>query len=101
MQLKVGQALSSAVDAASVIVIKAPAEDVALTCGGVAMYPKGGEKPAGEPDAGQMDGTVLGKRYCAAGGRIELLCTMGGAGTLAVDGVPLELQGAKALPASD
>ncbi|MEO3822731.1 hypothetical protein [Actinomadura sp. B10D3] len=101
MRLKVGQALKSAVDGTAVIVTRAPAGDVVLTCGGVAMHPKGEEPPTGSPDDDQMGGTLLGKRYADAEGRLELLCTAGGSGTLAMDGDPLEVQGAKPLPASD
>jgi len=102
MQIKVGQALKSAVDDTAVIITKAPGEDASLTCGGVEMYVKGGEAPAGaEADPGQMKGSVIGKRYTDAAGRIELLCTMGGDGSLALDGELLEQQQAKSLPASD
>jgi hypothetical protein len=100
VQLKMGQALTSAVDDTAVIVTKAPAGDVLLTCGGVEMVPKG-VQGGGEPDPSQLGGSLLGKRYVDAGGVLEVLCTKGGRGTLALDGVALEVQEAKSLPASD
>jgi hypothetical protein len=101
MQIRVGQALASAVDDTTVIVTRVPAADVELTCGGVSMVPKGGEAPAAEADPDQMGGSQLGKRYVDVDDTIELLCTKAGQGTLALDGKPLVTQEAKALPSSD
>jgi hypothetical protein len=101
VELKVGQALISAIDETGVIVTKAPAGTAVLTCGGVEMYTKGGQPPAGEADPDQLGGSVLGKRYVDDAGTIEVLCTKGGQGTLALNGKPLVIQAAKPLPASD
>jgi len=101
MELKVGQALISAVDETSVIVTKAPAGEAVLTCGGLEMYPKGGQAHQGEADPAQLDGSLLGKRYVDEAGTTEVLCTKGGKGTLALNGSPLAIQAAKPLPASD
>ncbi|MCW2829967.1 MAG: hypothetical protein JWP31_659 [Aeromicrobium sp.] len=101
MQLKVGQALVSAVDDTSVIVTRAPSGDVSVTCGGADMFPKGESGPSAEAAADQQDGTLLGKRYVDDAGTIELLVTKPGQGTLALDGVALATAEAKALPSSD
>lgn len=101
MKLRVGLALASAVDATNVIVTRVPDGDVELTCGGVAMYPKGGEAPEATADPAQMAGTLIGKRYVDPGDTLEVLCTKAGEGTLALDGNPLVTAEAKALPSSD
>ncbi len=44
---------------------------------------------------------LVGKRYVNAADAVELLCTKGGKGELAVDGEPLSVKQAKALPSSD
>jgi hypothetical protein len=101
MQVKAGTRLRSAVSDAEVIVIRAPDDDVELTCGGVLMV-------AGEDDSARQsappgdDGSVvLGKRYVDADDTIEVLCTKAGEGTLALGGRPLVLKSAKPLPSSD
>lgn len=81
MQLKVGQRWRSAGSPVEVIVIRAGAGEVNLTCGGQPMAAAGGG--------------------AAAAGDLELLCVKGGAGELAADGVPLTVKEAKSLPASD
>ena len=102
MKPRVGQSLVSAIDSTAVIVVKAPEDDVTITCGGVEMVEKGQEPPAGATaDPAQQAGTQLGKRYADDGVGIELLCTKGGEGTLAVNGTPVPLKDAKPLPASD
>jgi hypothetical protein len=52
-------------------------------------------------DPALAGGTLIGKRYVNADESIELLCTMGGKGTLMLDGVPLVIKQAKQLPSSD
>lgn len=101
MRLKVGQTLVSTVDETTVIVVRAPEGDVALTCGGAEMVDAKGERPANEPDPAQQDGTLIGKRYADEGAGLEVLCSKAGAGTLAYAGSPLPVKDAKALPASD
>jgi hypothetical protein len=103
MQLKVGQTLVSPVDTISVVVVRAPAADVELTCGGVPLWDQksGAAAPEGTADPAQQDGTQLGKRYADPELGLELLCAKPGSGTLAVGGVPLPLKDAKPLPASD
>ncbi|CDR17953.1 hypothetical protein [Streptomyces iranensis] len=102
MKPRIGQTLASTVDETTVIVVRAPGTDVRITCGGAPMC-DAREKPgtAGGPDPAQAGGTLLGKRYADDELGLELLCTKAGQGTLAVDGRPLPVKAAKALPASD
>ena len=101
VKFRAGQQLVSAVDSTAVIVIKAPAAECTVTCGGVAMATAGGPVTAAEPDPALMGGTQSGKRYVDDADTIQLLCTKAGGGTLALDGNPLQIQAAKPLPASD
>jgi hypothetical protein len=101
MQIRVGQALASAIDDTNVIVTRVPDGEVNLTCGGAPMFPKGGDAPSAEADPAQMGGSELGKRYVDEDDTLELLCTKPGQGSLALDGKPLVTQAAKSLPSSD
>lgn len=99
--LKPGLALKSAVCTTDVMVIRAPAgEEVDLRCGGVAMAPARPAEPA-PLDPAHAQGTLVGKRYVDAAERFELLCTKGGEGGLTLNGEPLAVKIAKALPSSD
>jgi hypothetical protein len=96
-----GTRLRSAVCGAEVVVVRPPSSPVELTCGGEPMLPlDGAPSPAGAP-AGGGDGALLGKRYEDAETGLEVLCTKGGSGSLAVGDRPLVIKGAKPLPASD
>jgi hypothetical protein len=103
VKLKPGMRLRSQVDGTEVIVVRSPADDLDVACGGqpmidVAAEPEPGLAPAGEP----AEGTLLGKRYVpASGAAIELLVTKPGKYGLSIDGTPLALKEAKPLPASD
>jgi hypothetical protein len=101
VKFRAGQQLVSAVDSTAVIIIRAPAAEGTLTCGGVVMTAPDAPGPAGEPDPALMSGTQIGKRYVDEADTIQLLCTKAGSGTLALDGKPLVIQAAKPLPASD
>jgi hypothetical protein len=101
VKFRAGQQLVSAVDTTAVIVIKAPAGECTLTCGGVAMAAPDEQVTAGEVDPALMGGTQIGKRYVDEADTIQLLCTKAGSGTLALDGKALQIQAAKPLPASD
>jgi hypothetical protein len=101
-QYKPGARLHSAVCATEVVVIAAPDETIALTCGGAPLLADGEE--AGESLALEVavaEGTQLGKRYTNETGQLELLCVKPGEGSLAAGGVALVLKGAKPLPSSD
>ncbi len=105
MQLRTGLRLGSRVCTTEVIVIKAPAQPVDLRCGGEPMRSILDDRdPTASVAAGLDGGSVLGKRYVSdvsGAGRLELLVTKSGAGTLTVAAEPLELAGVKPLPASD
>jgi hypothetical protein len=100
--LKAGARFKSAVSDAQVMIVKAPAGEFELGCGGVAMVggtaplPEGAALAAG--DAGEV---LIGKRYVNADETLEMLCTKGGKGTLSLDGAALEIKQAKQLPSSD
>ena len=99
---KPGARLRSAVCTTEVVVIAAPAGDIALSCGGAPLVAEG--ETAGVDvalDAAAAQGTQLGKRYANETGNLELLCVKPGAGSLAADGVVLLIKGAKPLPSSD
>jgi hypothetical protein len=84
------------------MIVAAPKGDVSVTCGGAPMGPLDAAPAAGgspAPDA--SGGTLLGKRYVNEAGDLELLCTKPGKGSLACDGKPLVVKGAKPLPSSD
>ncbi len=102
MELRPGLKLASAVCDAQVVVVRAPAGDVEVGCGGAPMVPDGEDGPAGAAlDASLGDGPQLGKRYADEELGLELLCTRAGAGALTANGAVLALKGAKPLPSSD
>lgn len=104
MQLKVGARYVSRACNTEVIVVRAPSGDVALTCAGKPMLDSTESKQVTgkeEPDADQLGGTLLGKRYTDPDGSLELLVVKPGAGSLAVGTTPLEPKKAKTLPSSD
>jgi len=100
MELNAGARLRSAVCDTEVVVVKVPAGEVDLRCGGSPMLPVGDEPTGGTPAAGLDGGTLLGKRY-TDGAELEVLCSKPGAGTLSVGDDALEVKGAKPLPSSD
>ncbi|MDB5972529.1 MAG: hypothetical protein JWQ90_4979 [Hydrocarboniphaga sp.] len=102
MVLKAGARFRSAVCDAQVMVVKAPPGEHELHCGGAAML--GGSAPAPEGlslDSARAGGTLIGKRYVNQDESLELLATKGGKGTLALDGMALDVKQAKQLPSSD
>ena len=102
MKLRPGQKLHSAVCDAQVVVVRAPATDVEVGCGGAPLLEDGATADAGVSLDGSLgDAALLGKRYADEELGLELLCTRGGAGALTVDGRVLPLKGAKPLPSSD
>lgn len=102
MQVQAGTRLRSAADDTQVVVVKAPAGDIDLTCGGHPLVPIDRDVDGGATVAAGHEGpTLIGKRYADDSVGIELLCTKGGAGALFVNGAPLPLKEAKPLPSSD
>ena len=101
MALKAGGKWKSAVCETQVMVVKAPAGEFELACGGAAMLSGAAAAPAGltlTPGAAE---TLIGKRYVNADESVELLCTKGGKGALVLNGTPMEVKQAKQLPSSD
>jgi hypothetical protein len=102
VKLKTGQTLKSPINDRMVIVVRAPADEIEITCIGVPLYdPKREEPTLGTPDAADTGETQIGKRYADGDLGLELLCTKPGPGTVAANGVPLPSKAAKQLPASD
>ena len=102
MALKVGARLKSAVCSTEVIIVRAPKDDIALSCGGVEMYLANAEAPSGAPiNPAFSGGTALGKRYSDDELGLEVLATKAGDGTLSVGETPLPMKEAKNLPTSD
>jgi hypothetical protein len=101
VQLKPGMRLESQTCATTVMVIRAPAGEVDLCCGGLPMALPGtvAEKSAPVGDSGP--GSLMGKRYGSDELGLELLCNKPGPGTLTIEGVPVPLKEAKPLPSSD
>lgn len=100
--LKAGSRFKSAVCDTQVMVVKTPAGEHDLRCGGLAMLGATDTAPAGAAlDAAHAGETLIGKRYVNADESLELLCTKGGKGLLALGATPLEVKQAKQLPSSD
>ena len=101
MKLKPGQRLQSVACDSQIIVVRAPADEVDLRCGGHAVVEVGGDGAKQDLDPAFSEGTAIGKRYGDEDKGIELLCTKAGKGSLAIGPDPLPLKGAKLLPSSD
>jgi hypothetical protein len=100
--IKPGLRLKSAVCATEVMVIRAPAGEALIACGGAEMLAGSDAAAAGLAlDPKWAQGSLIGKRYVDAEERYELLCTKAGAGGLSLNGAALEVKQAKALPSSD
>jgi hypothetical protein len=85
-----------------VIVIKAPAPEVDLRCGGQPMVFLDADPPTGgSAEPGFDQGTLIGKRYVDESMDLELLCTKGGPSSLSVGDTLLQVKEAKPLPSSD
>ncbi len=98
--LKPGTKLSSTVCKAQIMVLRAPAQELSVSCGGAPMQ-IGDPADLGEIDADLSGGTLVGKRYTDADESMEFLCTRGGEGTLQVEGFVIDIKAAKKLPSSD
>lgn len=100
--MKAGTRLRSSVCDTNVVIVRSPGE-IAIECGGHPMVDakSPAEAPAAIPDAAASDGTVVGKRYEDTETGAEVLCVKAGVGSLSIEGRPLTLKTAKALPSSD
>lgn len=99
--LRPGMRLQSSVCETEVVVVRAPVEPAALECGGAPVVALGIEHERRPLDPSHSNGTAIGKRYADEVLGLELLCTKGGQGSLAIAGVPLPAKDAKSLPSSD
>jgi hypothetical protein len=99
--LKAGARFKSAVCDTQVMVVKAPAGEHELRCGGADVIAPAAAGSGAQPDPALAGGSLIGKRYVNADESLELLCTKGGAGTLSLNGTALEVKQAKQLPSSD
>ena len=100
-EYKPGVRLRSAVCTTEVVVIAAPAGDITVSCGGQPMLEEGAQATAESVLQSTTEGTLLGKRYTDVAAELELLCVKPGDGALQVNGVALQVKGAKPLPSSD
>ena len=102
MQLKTGARYRSQVCDTQFIVVRPLPGEIDLTCGGHPVIDiKAEPDPGAALQAGADGGSELGKRYTDASGKLEVLVTKAGKGSLALEGEPLALKEAKPLPASD
>jgi hypothetical protein len=102
MKLRPGIRLRSQVDTTELIVVRPPAGEVEVACGGHPMIDARDEPQAGlSPRGDSAGGTEIGKRYTTGDAAIELLVTRPGTHGLTVDGEPMVVKAAKPLPASD
>jgi hypothetical protein len=101
MILRPGSRLQSVTCDTQVIVVRAPADDVDVQCGGKPMVAAGADGETSTPAAGFDSGTAMGKRYASEELGLEILCTKPGAGSLSLGQQPLLEKDAKPLPASD
>jgi len=100
--LKAGTRAKCAVCDTEVMVVRTVPAEVLLTCGGVEMIGMDGAKaPGSHAAAGAGQGALVGKRYMNAADAVELLCTKGGKGELAINGESLSVKQTKPLPSSD
>lgn len=100
-ELKTGARLKSAVCAGEVMVVSAPAGDIEITCGGVAMIDSAGEASGGAIHPDHAVGIAIGKRYINEEETLEVLCVKNGDGSIAVAGELLLQKDTKKLPKTD
>jgi hypothetical protein len=99
--LKAGLRLACPDCTIEVVLVKAPTDEVDLTCSGSALADMDSPRPQAGHPATEGEGALLGKRYVDEVSDLELLCTKAGPGALACDGRALTIRGAKPLPSSD
>lgn len=101
MQLKAGSRYRSTTCTGEFVVVKAPADDTDLRCGGEPVVSIDEAPGTGSPAAGFNEGTLVGKRYTDESETLEVLITKAGAGSLSIGDTALAVKGAKPLPSSD
>jgi len=97
---KPGTKLSSTVCKTQIMVLRAPAEELEISCGGGPMQ-VGDPEELNAIDDTQSGGTLVGKRYTDEAETMEFLCTRGGDGSVSVAGYTIDVKAAKKLPSSD
>jgi len=101
MQLKTGSRLKSAVCAGEVMVVKAPAGAMELTCGGAPMVEGAAPAERGIVHPDHAIGIRIGKRYISEDGELEVLCVKAGDGGIAANGQLLLQKDTRQLPKTD
>ncbi|HMO74831.1 MAG TPA: hypothetical protein PKD99_10435 [Sphingopyxis sp.] len=102
MELKPGSRWKSAVCDAQLVVVRPPSAAGELQCGGAAVLPiDDPAEPSGAVSPDFAEGVAIGKRYVDEASGLEVLGAKAGKGSLAFDGAPMAIKGAKPLPASD
>ena len=101
MKVKAGTRLKSATCKTQVIVVRAPADEVDLRCGGHPMTEMNADTAGVTVVEAHRTGSLLGKRYANDELGLEVLCTTPGEGSLSVGDTALPEKGAKLLPSSD
>ena len=98
---KPGQRLACPACDTEVIVIRVPAFDVSLACGGESLGDIAAPRPKGGHAQAEENVAQLGKRYFDQKSGLELLCTRPGSAALSCNGVLLDVKRARPLPSSD
>lgn len=102
MELKPGSRWKSTVCDAQLVVVRPPNMAGELQCGGTIVVPIDSNITAsGTVDPNFADGVIIGKRYVDEASGLEVLGAKAGGGSLAFNGTPMLIKGAKPLPASD
>lgn len=101
MQLKPGTRLKSTVCTTELIIVRAPAADVDLRCGGHAVAQISEDHRTVEIEPLHSSGSAIGKRYADEELGLEALITKAGDGSLSIGDAPMLLKDAKPLPSSD
>jgi hypothetical protein len=96
---KPGIKLSSRVCKTQIMILRIPAVEMEIFCGGLPMVI--GDPAEFEELQGENNGTLVGKRYTDETETMEFLCTRGREGTIAVSGHKIDIKSAKKLPSSD
>ena len=100
VQIKAGTKLFSAVCDTQIMVLRVPADDLDVTCGGLPMQTEEAAEKS-SMSGGGGEGRRVGERCGDEAETIEFLCARGGEGNISVNGVALEIKQAKRLPSSD
>lgn len=100
MQLKTGARLKSSVCDGEIMVVKAPAGPVELTCGGAPMV-ETAPAARGTIHPDHAVGIRIGKRYITGDGELEVLCVKAGDGGIAANGQLLLQKDTRQLPKTD